>query len=264
MTSPRRAFSVATFARHRGRVLLIRHARLQTWLPVGGEVEAGETPLEAARRELLEETGLRGRYEPVAPLCDVVGTPAGLIGFEEHLAGSKGLHMNFCFVADVDTDAVVANEEFGEHRWVAASELDAVDGPPNVRQLAAIALAATSDESLRSLARAWLAAFNERALDRLLALYADDAVHTSPKLRARRPETRGEVRGKAALRAWWSDSFERLPGLHYEERAITTDAARGRLVLEYERTLPSEDPLAVAELFVVRDGMIVESRVFHG
>ena len=37
----------------------MRHKRLDLWLPVGGEVEPGETPLEAARRELREETGPR-------------------------------------------------------------------------------------------------------------------------------------------------------------------------------------------------------------
>ena len=32
----RRAFSVSVFARHEGRLLLIKHKRLGTWLPVGG------------------------------------------------------------------------------------------------------------------------------------------------------------------------------------------------------------------------------------
>ena len=50
----RRAFSVAIFARHGGAILLVRHRRLATWLPVGGEIEPGETPLEAAVRELRE------------------------------------------------------------------------------------------------------------------------------------------------------------------------------------------------------------------
>ena len=57
-TQPKRAFSVSVFARHAGRLLLIEHRRLRTWLPVGGELEPGETPLEAAARELREETGL--------------------------------------------------------------------------------------------------------------------------------------------------------------------------------------------------------------
>src|SRR5512142_2701335 len=143
MTAPvpaptRRAFSVAIFARHGAAVLLVRHRRLGTWLPVGGEIETGETPLEAARRELREETGLEGAF----PRCDGVdGTPPGLIGYEEHLAGAKGLHMNFAFVADVSSRELAPCDEWDGARWVAAGELAGVSCPENVRQLAAIALA---------------------------------------------------------------------------------------------------------------------------
>lgn len=129
----RRAFSVAIFARHQGAVLLIHHARLRAWLPVGGELEPGETPLEAASRELREETGLEGAFPELAGA--ITGSPPGLLAYEEHLAGSKGLHMNFCFVADVPSRAVVSNGEYAQHRWVLPGE--ALDAPENVRQLVA-------------------------------------------------------------------------------------------------------------------------------
>jgi len=135
----RRAFSVAVFCRHEAEILLVRHRRLGVWLPVGGEIEAGETPLEAARRELREETGLEGKF-PAG--LGVDGTPPGLIGYEEHPAGAKGLHMNFAFVADVASRNLVECDEYDAVLWT--GDPGAIDCPPNVRQLVAIALAAAA------------------------------------------------------------------------------------------------------------------------
>lgn len=142
--SERRAFSVAIYARRGGpggEVLIIHHRRLDTWLPVGGELEPGETPLEAAARELMEETGLAGRFVPLAGAID--GVPPGYLGYEEHQAGAKGLHMNFVFVADVARAAEVQpNHEFSAHRWVGRAELAGVASPRNVLQFGFLALEA--------------------------------------------------------------------------------------------------------------------------
>ena len=128
---------MAIFARNGGAILLVRHRRLGTWLPVGGEIEPGETPLEAATRELREETGLDGLF-PSGPGVD--GTPPGLIGYEEHPAGSMGLHMNFAFVADVASRELVPCDEWSEARWLPDAE--GLDCPENVRQLLRLAMAA--------------------------------------------------------------------------------------------------------------------------
>jgi ketosteroid isomerase-like protein len=119
-----------------------------------------------------------------------------------------------------------------------------------------------SPATLRRIAESWLACFERRDLDGLLALYADDATHTSPKIRVRHPETGGVLRGKAAMRAWWQDSFERLPSMKYVPTSLTAD--NDRVYMEYVREVAGEAPYPVAEVLDVRDGLIVASRVFHG
>ena len=135
----RRAFSVAVYARRGDRVLVIEHRRLKTWLPIGGELEPGETPAEAAVRELREETGLRGAFRTINGALD--GVPPGLIGYEEHMAGSKGLHMNFVFVCEIlPGEDVQPNDEFGTWKWVNRDELERLESPLNVRQFGFVAL----------------------------------------------------------------------------------------------------------------------------
>jgi heme-degrading monooxygenase HmoA/ketosteroid isomerase-like protein len=126
------------------------------------------------------------------------------------------------------------------------------------------AVARTNDDpaALRTLAETWLACFERRDLDGLLALYADDATHTSPKIRVRHPETGGVLRGKAAMRAWWQDSFDRIPSMKYVPTSITAD--RQRVYFEYVREVAGKDPYPVCETLDVRDGKIIASRVFHG
>ena len=115
----RRAFSASVFLVSERRVLLIEHKLLKKWLPVGGELWPGESPLEAARREAQEETGLRVDFRPMYNAPD--GTPHGFLGYEEHDAGPKGIHMNFCFVGFVhpgETQFVRSDGSYHDWKWV--------------------------------------------------------------------------------------------------------------------------------------------------
>jgi ketosteroid isomerase-like protein len=119
-----------------------------------------------------------------------------------------------------------------------------------------------SADDLIALARRWLGCFETHDVDALVALYAEDARHTSPKLRASRPATGGFLVGRAALRDWWADAFRRIPDLRYRELSLT--AGGGRVFMEYLRLVPDEPDLPVAEVLEVEGGLIRASRVYHG
>lgn len=114
---------------------------------------------------------------------------------------------------------------------------------------------------LKHIANQWFEAFNAHNIENLLALYADDAEHYSPKLKVHQPDTNGLIRGKAALRAWWTDAFERLPNLHYEVLKLTADEQQ--VFMEYIRQTPNEADLRVGEVLVIINGKITASRVYH-
>ncbi|HET8572367.1 MAG TPA: nuclear transport factor 2 family protein [Edaphocola sp.] len=108
----------------------------------------------------------------------------------------------------------------------------------------------------------WFAAFNEHNLEKLLALYDDHARHFSPKLKIRQPGTDGYIVGKPALRLWWQDAFDRLPGLEYTVSTLTANTQR--VFMEYLRQVPGEEDLLVAEVLEIDNGRITASRVYHG
>lgn len=63
----KRQYTATVYLFHAGKVLLHFHKKLGKWLPPGGHCEEGETPPEAARREVFEETGLSFEFLSESP-----------------------------------------------------------------------------------------------------------------------------------------------------------------------------------------------------
>ena len=117
-------------------------------------------------------------------------------------------------------------------------------------------------EQNKKIAFNWFEAFNEHDLEKLLSLYSDTAEHFSPKLKIRKPETNGLIKGKQALKEWWQDAFDRLPTLKYEVIKLTAD--EDQVFMEYMRHVKNEEDLRVGEVLQIKNGLIIFSRVYHG
>jgi len=117
-------------------------------------------------------------------------------------------------------------------------------------------------EKLQSIAFKWFDTFNNKELEKLLALYDEDIVHFSPKLKSLKPETNGFITSKQALREWWQEAFERLPSLNYKVKSVTANG--DRVFMEYTRSAEGEDDKHIAEVLDIREDKIIASRVYHG
>lgn len=113
----------------------------------------------------------------------------------------------------------------------------------------------------KQIALDWIAAFNTHDVDAILKLYDDNAIHFSPKLKVREPQTNGFVIGKIQMKQWWDDAFTRLPSLNYELINLIVD--ENNLLMEYKRTVDGEADMMVAEVLEIQNGLIVKSRVYH-
>src|SRR5262245_62111816 len=98
-----RHFTVAVFVVHQKRVLLHYHRKLGKWLPPGGHIEDNELPDDAARREVLEESGVRvrlvGARGLVTDYLTQLVVPAG-VQVEDIYPGHQ--HIDLVYFAEPD------------------------------------------------------------------------------------------------------------------------------------------------------------------
>src|SRR5437773_900857 len=129
-----RHFTVAVFVVHAGRVLLHYHRKLGKWLPPGGHIEDDELPDDAARREVLEETGVRvrligARGLPIDYLQQLV-VPAG-VQVEDIYEGHQHIDLVYFALPDPPDDLAAAEvdprlAESDQVGWYALDELPAL------------------------------------------------------------------------------------------------------------------------------------------
>ncbi|MDT5254123.1 MAG: hypothetical protein QOK09_3542 [Mycobacterium sp.] len=90
-------------------------------------------------------------------------------------------------------------------------------------------------------AEEWSAAWNRRDVEDVLAHFHDDVVFSSPVAAELVPGSGGVVRGKAALREYWTTALAALPELRFEVVGVYQGQSvlvinyrneRGRLVNE--------------------------------
>ncbi|MFB9235839.1 nuclear transport factor 2 family protein [Plantactinospora siamensis] len=106
-----------------------------------------------------------------------------------------------------------------------------------------------------SFARRWVRAWNAHDVEAVLAHFAEDVVFTSPVAARVVPDSGGVIRGRAALRAYWTAALRTVPDLRFEVESLFVGV--DTLMIAYRN---QRGDLA-AEVLEVRDGLVVRG---HG
>ncbi|MFT3989444.1 NUDIX hydrolase [Aestuariivirga sp.] len=111
-----------------GQVLLIQRTKpplSDAWSLPGGHVEAGETTLEAASRELAEETGVSADLQQLAGLYDIIRRdPSGIVTMHYVIA---------CYAGFWRSGEAKAQSDAAAARWVLPADFGGMPFAPNVR-----------------------------------------------------------------------------------------------------------------------------------
>lgn len=115
------------------KALLTHHKKLDKWLQLGGHVDEGETIIEAALREAIEESGIKNIAAVSSKIFDIDVHP-----FPEKDNFPEHLHFDvrfMCQVSDPSDEALSISDESNELKWFSRHDAQALDLDPSVTRM---------------------------------------------------------------------------------------------------------------------------------
>ncbi|ABK66307.1 nuclear transport factor 2 family protein [Mycobacterium avium subsp. hominissuis] len=113
----------------------------------------------------------------------------------------------------------------------------------------------TMDVDAVAFSERWVRNWNAHDVDAVLDDFRDDVVFTSPGAAQLLPETQGIIRGKAALRQYWTAALASIPDLRFSVEGVYQGI--DTVVIAYR----NQNGNLVNEVLTFRDGAIIEG---HG
>jgi len=117
-------------------------------------------------------------------------------------------------------------------------------------------------EAARGFAADWAAAWNELAVERVLAHFHENVSFTSPTAQA--VVGMATVRGKQALREYWQKAIARIDSLQFTVDRVLWDATTRELSIVYVSEVGGRRKRVSENLTFGSDGLVASAEVFHG
>ena len=117
-------------------------------------------------------------------------------------------------------------------------------------------------EDAETFAHDWAVAWNDLAIERVLAHFDEKVSFSSPTALA--VVGVATVRGKPALREYWTRALSRITELHFTVERILWDASTDELAIIYESEINGQKKRVSENLMFGEHGLVVKADVFHG
>ncbi len=109
-----------------------------------------------------------------------------------------------------------------------------------------------------SFADEWVRAWNDSDVEAVLAHFADDVVFTSPTAARVVPDSAGVVRGKQALRDYWTAALQHAGGVHFTLLGVY--AGVDTIVINFRN---AGQNASVCEVLTFEDGLVTTGHAAH-